>query len=94
MSSTGLYGKWGYWGGCSTTGRSVAFSAATVGWFPANTVEARYVYVRDRKTGLTELVSVSNSGEAAQASEVCSTSADGRFVAFASSAGNLGPGRS
>ena len=50
----------------------------------------RDIFVRDRSSGTTELVSVSSAGEQANGdSGDPSISADGRFVAFASGASNL-----
>src|SRR5262249_35401512 len=52
------------------------------------------VFVRELATGTTELVSVSNAGEAASRSSYTGSeplSADGRFVAFFSLAPNLDP---
>ena len=50
----------------------------------------RDVFVRDRQTGVTELVSVDSSGvQGNEASEWSAISADGRFVAFTSFASNL-----
>ena len=50
------------------------------------------VFVHDRQTGITELVSVSSNGvEANAGSGPLSISADGRFVAFGSSGDNLVP---
>jgi Tol biopolymer transport system component len=51
------------------------------------------VFVHDRQTGLTTLVSVSSSGEQGNASSTFpAISADGRYIAFASDASNLVPG--
>jgi len=48
------------------------------------------VYVRDQQTGETELISVGSNGASADAgSGSAAISADGRFVAFISSASNL-----
>lgn len=50
------------------------------------------VFIRDRVMGVTELVSVSSSGEQGNGeSHSPAVSADGRFVAFVSSASNLVP---
>jgi Periplasmic component of the Tol biopolymer transport system len=78
----------------SADGRYVAFvSGALVPGVPASAAE---YYVRDRKTGATQLVSVSTAGEPAEFTysygETPAISADGRFVAFTSKASNLVPG--
>ena len=54
----------------------------------------RDIYLRDRKTGTTRLLSVSTSGQPANGNcaDDLAVSADGRFVAFACSATNLGGG--
>jgi hypothetical protein len=53
------------------------------------------VYVRDRRTGSTERVSVDSLGQAGNGFSLQpAISADGRFVAFASGASNLVPGHS
>jgi Tol biopolymer transport system component len=54
----------------------------------------RDVYLRDRKTGKTRLISKSSSGEPANSgcSDGPAISADGRFVAFECDADNLGGG--
>jgi Tol biopolymer transport system component len=72
----------------SADGRFVAFQASTEG-------EAGGVYVYDRQTGVTELVSVAYDNEGPYWGEEArdpSISADGRFVAFASESRVLVPG--
>jgi Tol biopolymer transport system component len=50
----------------------------------------RHVYLHDRETGVTELISLSDDGEPGDGvSSEGSVSADGRWVAFRSHAGNL-----
>ncbi|WP_172834264.1 putative Ig domain-containing protein [Nitrospira japonica] len=77
----------------STDGRFVAFvSSSTNLLAPASAVTGQQIYVRDRQTGLTSLVSVDNSatpnpGNGASSAPAIST--DGRFVAFVSQATNL-----
>src|SRR5919109_1329595 len=51
------------------------------------------VYVHDRETGTTEIISVNDAGEAGNSLNVqADISADGRFVGFSSFADNLVPG--
>jgi Tol biopolymer transport system component len=70
----------------SADGRFVAFE-----WNVTNPLND--VFVRDRKLGKTERVSVSSRGKRANGgSDLPSISADGRFVAFESDATNLVPG--
>ena len=60
---------------------------------PGDTNGAFDVFVRDRQTGTTERVSIGPGGVQGDGrSSVPSISADGRFVAFTSSASNLVPG--
>jgi Tol biopolymer transport system component len=74
----------------SFDGRYVVFSYTDT-WFPAPAGRPQ-TYVRDRLNGTTELVSVSSSGQpAAEESRHAAISADGRYVTFYSSAGNLAP---
>lgn len=79
----------------SADGRFVAFHSESPDLVPGDATELVDVFVRDRRTGRTTLVSVSNSG--AQANDHCnvaSISADGRYVVFSSRATNLVTGDS
>ncbi|MFE6051462.1 TolB family protein [Kitasatospora sp. NPDC056446] len=59
---------------------------------PANT--ARDAYVRDLRTGRTERVNLSDSGEAlAGSTDYVAINGDGRYVAFDSDADNVVPGK-
>lgn len=84
----------GYRPRLSADGRHVAFySDATNLAGNAGNAFALDVFLRDRQTGTTELVSVGNSGEAGNHhSAAPELSADGRFVVFQSLAGNLAAG--
>jgi hypothetical protein len=77
----------------STDGRFVAFvSSSTNLLAPGPAVAGQQIYVRDRQTGITSLVSVDNNVTANPgngASSAPSISSDGRFVAFVSQATNL-----
>ncbi len=77
----------------SADGRFVAFFSDATNLVAGDTNGADDVFVRDRKQGTTERVSVSSAGEQANAGTVRppdpSISADGRFVAFESYASNL-----
>ncbi|MBI1852135.1 MAG: PD40 domain-containing protein [Planctomycetes bacterium] len=74
----------------SADGRFVAFDVAFGNLVPGDTNGSSDVFVHDRLTGETSRVSVSSSGaEAAGGSLRPSLSADGRWVAFDSSASNL-----
>jgi Tol biopolymer transport system component len=89
----------------SPDGRFVAFSSFATDLVPGDTNRGRCskdsphcgldVFVRDRKTGTTERVSLSWRGEQGDGDSGLfgvAISADGRFVAFDSDATNLVPG--
>ena len=78
----------------STNGRFVAFDSQSTNLVPADTnLDTRDIFVHDRQTGQTTLVSVSSTGEQANGySYSPQLSADGRIVAFISWADNLVPG--
>jgi len=71
----------------------VAFTSPATNLVPGDTNGGQDVFVHDRRTGTTERVSVDSAGtESNGSSERPAISADGRFVAFWSSATNLAPG--
>ena len=77
----------------SADGRYVAFVSYATDLVPGDTNGTGDVFVHDRSTGLTQRVSVAGDGTQGNADSVCpSVSADGRYVAFHSSASNLVPG--
>ncbi len=77
----------------SADGRFVAFVSAASNLVPGDTNGESDVFVHDRQTGATERVSVNSAGNQADgSSDAPAISADGRFVAFESKAGNLLPG--
>jgi Tol biopolymer transport system component len=80
----------------SADGRFVAFASVATNLVPGDTNGQFDVFVRDRKTGTTRRVSLGQSGVEGDgrsgASFAPAISADGRFVAFDSEAGNLVPG--
>jgi Tol biopolymer transport system component len=74
----------------SSDGRLAAFASDASNLVPGDHNEATDVFVRDRASGHTERVSVGAGGaEGNGTSSLCSLSANGRFVAFASTASNL-----
>lgn len=74
-------------------GRFVAFQTWALNLTPEPGIDAENVYVRDRLVGLTELISVTPQGRKGYGDSCLpSISANGRFVAFASTAPNLVPG--
>ena len=78
----------------SADGRFVAFESSASDLVAGDTNGVEDVFVRDRRTGTTERVSVgTNRAQAnAMSRSVPSISADGRLVAFMSEASNLVPG--
>ncbi|MEI7056350.1 M36 family metallopeptidase [Nocardioides sp. CCNWLW239] len=74
----------------SADGRYVAFDSSASNLVPGDVNGLPDVFVHDRVTGTTELVSATVSGAGADSlSYAASISADGRFVAYYSSATNL-----
>jgi len=87
----------------SANGRFVAFHSDATNLVPGDTNERRDVFVRDRLTGTTERVSVNSDEEQADGTSQDpgvrgftasgpDITANGRYVAFFSSATNLVPG--
>ena len=78
----------------SSDGRFVAFRSDASNLVPNDTNGAADVLLRDTLAGTTRRASVSSSGGQADGGSIIrpAISADGRFVAFASSATNLVPG--
>ena len=78
----------------SADGRFVTFDSAATNLVEGDTNDRADVFVHDRATGDTERVSVSSSGAQAAfgSSREPAISADGRFVAFHSTASDLAPG--
>lgn len=79
------------WPSLSADGRFVAFLSAASNLVPGDTNGAQDVFVHDRETGQTTRVSVDSAGAQGDADSYFDPriSADGRYVAFASYAGNL-----
>jgi Calx-beta domain-containing protein/WD40 repeat protein len=78
----------------SADGRFVAFTSRASNLDPADGDTTVDVYVRDLQTNTTTLVSRASGANGAKASDISAhpaISADGRFVAFQSFAGNLDP---
>ncbi len=79
----------------SADGRFVAFNSTAAALVSGDSNSASDIFVHDRQTGTTERVSVATGGtEATGSSFYAAISADGRFVAFHSSAGDLVSGDS
>ena len=78
----------------SADGRYVAFHSVASNLVAGDTNGAEDVFVHDRQTGQTTRVSVAERRRTGQrrAARHANVSADGRFVAFQSSASNLVPG--
>ena len=74
----------------SGSGRFVVFETNSGNLVPGDTNTETDVFVRDRKTGKTERVSLRSNGRQANSwSGYASISANGRFVSFTSDASNL-----
>jgi len=74
----------------SADGRFVAFSSGANNLVSGDLNDWWDIFIHDRQTGVTTLVSVSSTGEQANLGNgIPSISADGRFVAFSSGANNL-----
>jgi len=79
-----------YYPSISADGRYVAFGTDATNLVSGDTNGAEDILVRDRVNGTTERVSVDSSGTQGNGlSQDPSISADGRYVAFGSSANNL-----
>lgn len=92
VDEEGLAGPLGSHGAAiSADGRFVAFTAQSQ-LASTDTNSAGDVYVHDRYTGTTELISEGTAGSANDFSTFPAISGDGRFVAFHSAATNLVPG--
>jgi cold shock CspA family protein len=106
VSSSGAQANNGsHWPSISSDGRFVAFESDATNLVPNDTNSVYDIFVYDRQMGTTERVSVNNSGTQQNAATLDnpgakpddlgwgppSISADGRFVAFTSSATNLVP---
>ena len=94
VDSAGVQGNSGsYDSATSADGRYVAFTSSASNLVAGDTNGFEDVFVRDRATGTTERVSVDSAGVQGNGnSYVPAISADGRYVAFFSSASNLVPG--
>ena len=75
--------------GISDDGRLVAFESDATNLVPGDSNGTTDVFVRDRKKGRTELISVPYSGSNDLPSIGPVITPDGRFVAFISAASNL-----
>ncbi len=84
--------NWSHDASISADGRYVAFYSYANNLVEGEQTYFSQVYVHDRLNGITERVSVASDGSLANASSsYTAISADGRYVAFSSSANNLVP---
>jgi hypothetical protein len=92
LSSSGTEGNGSsYLGTVSANGRFVAFSSGATNLVPGDANAYTDVFLRDRKSGQTILVSKTNAGAQGNAeSSKPQVSADGRYVYFLSAASTLG----
>ena len=91
ISSNGAQGKYeSFYPSLSADGRYVAFQSAADNLVPGESYYDWDIFVHDRLTGQTEIVSISNSGEHGNSSSLFpEISADGRVIVFESRASNL-----
>jgi Tol biopolymer transport system component len=77
----------------SANGRFVAFASGATNLVPRDTNREEDVFIRDRKEGTTERVSIASSGAQGNGDSHggLALSANGRFIAFTSDATNLVP---
>jgi Tol biopolymer transport system component len=96
VDSTGVQGNsYSFTPSISANGRYVAFVSDASNLVPGDSNSSSDVFVRDRKLHKTYLVSVDSTGVQGNSySDEPSISADGRYVAFRSFAGNLVSGDS
>jgi Tol biopolymer transport system component len=77
----------------SADGNLVAFASDSSNLVPGDTNGVSDIFIRNRGVGKTERVSIPGGGGQADGASIApAMSADGRFVVFASEAGNLVPG--
>jgi archaellum component FlaF (FlaF/FlaG flagellin family) len=77
----------------SASGRYVAYDSDSTNLVPDDDNGASDIFVHDRRTDTTEIVSIASNGDAANDfSFNASISANGRYVSFLSFASNLVPG--
>ena len=94
ISSDGVQGNsWSGSSNISPDGRYVVFDSTSNNLVPGDTNQYNRhsnIFFHDRQTGLTELISISSSGEQGNSSSGSPVvSEDGRYVAFRSSSDNL-----
>jgi Tol biopolymer transport system component len=91
VSSAGVQGSdSSFFPSISADGRYVAFRSSSTNLVSGDTNGVSDIFLRDRLSGVTERVSLSSAGvQANGVSDRPSISADGRYVAFSSSASNL-----
>jgi Tol biopolymer transport system component len=91
LSSSGAQGNAGSSSpALSADGRFVAFASDASNFYAGDSGEFSDIFVRDRQTGVTTLISLSSAGAVANNQNVTpSISANGRYVAFDSRASNL-----
>jgi archaellum component FlaF (FlaF/FlaG flagellin family) len=77
----------------SANGLYVAYESSATNLVPGDVNGLKDIFVRDLQSGTTELVSLATGGAQGNGfSDYPSISADGRYVAFESTASNLAPG--
>jgi Tol biopolymer transport system component len=94
VAMNGGVGNWhSYWGAMSADARFVTFMSDATDLVPGDSNSVRDIFVRDRQTGTTELVSVNSGGGASNigSENDPKVSDDGRYAAFSSFSTNLVP---
>jgi hypothetical protein len=92
-SAGGQGNAWSHGSSISADGRYAAFFSHSDNLVPGDTNLKQDAFVHDRLSGQTRRVSVDSSGVQGDGDSLSAfVSADGRFVAFDSAAGNLVPG--
>ena len=94
VNSSGHHVYGAYWATAITPdGRYVGFNGDGDGFFPGDNNFQWDGYLRDRQTGITEIVNLTPAGFVGSgASSLTSLSADARFVLFSSTSSTLVPG--
>ena len=94
LNSSGEQAKdWGSSGvAISATGRYVVFGSGASNLVPGDTYGTSDVFVRDRQTGTTRIISINGDGQIGNdSSSSPKITGDGRYIAFLSEADNLVP---
>ncbi|MEW6404974.1 MAG: hypothetical protein AB1649_24525 [Chloroflexota bacterium] len=91
VDSSGVAGNgWSDGPAISDDGRYITFNSEAINLVPSDTNGVTDIFLHDMQSGVTERISIASDGtQANSGSSDASISADGRYVAFSSSATNL-----